>query len=318
MVVDESYVGENLVFLVGCPRSGTTWLQRLLATHPQVRTGQESHLFDFYIGPQLRRWREVLDPAVTGRGGVGIGCYITEEQYLTILRQYMLSLLTPMLQPVAPGELFLDKTPEHALFMPEIHRFLPLARVIHMIRDPRDVAASLLAASRSWGAAWAPRTVTRAALTWEAHVRAVRREVSSLPPSLFLEVRYEDLAARPVATLQRAVDFLRLAWSESELARAIEVNQASEMRSGGGTAIPVRGAFANAAGMVVEPEGFVRHARPGAWRRELTWSQRLMVQGITGQLMAELGYARARPILTGVAKTLVRLARWHRSNLRLK
>jgi hypothetical protein len=48
------YQGHNLVFLIGCPRSGTTWLQRLLASHPQVRTVQETFLFPRYISPQLR------------------------------------------------------------------------------------------------------------------------------------------------------------------------------------------------------------------------------------------------------------------------
>src|SRR5690606_32590718 len=167
--------GENLVFLVGCPRSGTTWLQRLLSSHPRIRTGQESHLFNFYIGPQLRIWKKVLDPQATGRGGAGIGCYLTEEEFLGALRQYMNSLLTPLLAPLQAGELFLEKSPAHALFIPEIRRMLPEARFIHLIREPTDVVASLLAAARSWGAGWAPRRARSAALTWVRHVGAVLR-----------------------------------------------------------------------------------------------------------------------------------------------
>ncbi|MBI3001835.1 MAG: sulfotransferase, partial [Deltaproteobacteria bacterium] len=41
------------MLIVGCPRSGTTWLQRLLASHPKIITGQESHVFDNYVGPQM-------------------------------------------------------------------------------------------------------------------------------------------------------------------------------------------------------------------------------------------------------------------------
>src|SRR5205085_953700 len=59
--LDRDYAGANLLFVVGCPRSGTTWIQRLLATHPCVRTGQESDLFDLYIGPQLRTWQHELE-----------------------------------------------------------------------------------------------------------------------------------------------------------------------------------------------------------------------------------------------------------------
>ena len=59
--------GSNLVFLVGCPRSGTTWLQRLLAGHPDVHTGQESNLFKDYISPQMR----AFEAGLAGPPGAG-------------------------------------------------------------------------------------------------------------------------------------------------------------------------------------------------------------------------------------------------------
>lgn len=75
MTTRPEYGGHNVVFLVGSPRSGTTWVQRLLASHPQIQTGQESHLFAAYIGPQLRAWRAGSDPLKwSGRGAVGLEC----------------------------------------------------------------------------------------------------------------------------------------------------------------------------------------------------------------------------------------------------
>src|SRR5215212_1014119 len=91
------YDGHDLLFIVGCPRSGTTWLQRLLAGHPDVRTGQESDLFDIYLGPQLRAWKRELDPAVSGRGGVGLGCYLSDGEYMRHLKRYALDLMGPMI-----------------------------------------------------------------------------------------------------------------------------------------------------------------------------------------------------------------------------
>src|SRR5947208_10995760 len=46
------------VFIVGAQRSGTTWLQRLLASHPAIAGGQESHLFSGYLAPLWQRWRQ--------------------------------------------------------------------------------------------------------------------------------------------------------------------------------------------------------------------------------------------------------------------
>src|SRR6185437_13587512 len=106
--VNVDYTGENLVFVVGCPRSGTTWVQRLLATHPCVRTGQESDLFDIYVGPQLRAWQLELT-------------------------EYLLRLLAPMIAELKPGELFVEKTPSHILYLPEIHKLLPAARFVNVL-----------------------------------------------------------------------------------------------------------------------------------------------------------------------------------------
>lgn len=312
MIVDESYRGADLIFLVGCPRSGTTWLQRLLASHPRIRTGQESHLFDFYIGPQLHRWADAMAHAATGRGGVGIGCYLEEERFLAATRAYMLQLLAPMREALAPGELFLEKSPAHALYLPEIRRLLPEARVIHLVRDARDVVASLLAASRSWGAGWAPRTAGAAASLWIEHVQAARREASVFGPSRYLEVRYEELHAAPERTLERVGAFLGLAWPGDTLPRAIRQNQPGEARATGGTPLPIGGAFATARGVVQEPPGFVRRARPGAWKEDLSWREQWTVWKMGRELMDELGYpwrSALFPVLTRLAGLRPRRAR---------
>src|SRR5918911_4157263 len=101
----ECYSGDNLVCIVGCPRSGTTWVQRLLATHPSVRTGQESDVFDIYVGPQLRAWRRELDPTSSGRGGVGLACYFDDARFKAVLKRYSCELLGPMLGGLGPGEI---------------------------------------------------------------------------------------------------------------------------------------------------------------------------------------------------------------------
>src|SRR5919197_3322932 len=127
----ESFSGANLVCVVGCPRSGTTWLQRLLAGHPRVRTGQESDVFDIYVGPQLRAWRRELDPVSSGRGGVGLACYFDDAAFTSLLRRYAGDLLQPMLGGLASDQVFLEKTPSHALYIPEILELFPKTRFVH-------------------------------------------------------------------------------------------------------------------------------------------------------------------------------------------
>src|SRR5918912_1485278 len=204
----DAYGGENLVCIVGCPRSGTTWLQRLLAGHPLVRTGQESDVFDIYVGPQLRAWRRELDPTASGRGGVGLGCYLDDPAFVRILRRYALDLLEPMLGTLGPGELFVEKTPSHALYIPEIVELFPATRFVHVLRDARDTVASLLGAARSWGRGWAPRRARGAAHMWVGHVQAVRQAATRLPARQLLEVRYEDLHTHGARVLRDVVSWL--------------------------------------------------------------------------------------------------------------
>lgn len=281
--------GENLVFIVGCPRSGTTWLQRLLATHPQIQTGQESRLFE-YVGPQCRLWRQ--DVASTGRGGTGLACYLTEPEFLTAQKNHLASLLAYLLKDVAPGQIFLEKTPAHALFVPEIHALLPAAKIIHLVRDPRDTVASLLAAGKGWGQDWAPRSAHRAARMWRKHVGQARAAGAVLPPGQFLEVRYENLVEDPNRWLVEISRFLNLAWSDPEIISAVAANSAGELRSGKGTPIPLHGEHGKATNRssVQDPKDFVRKARPGSWREDLTWLDR-------GQIwLALLGFKDVLPV----------------------
>lgn len=267
--------GENIVFIIGSPRSGTTWLQRLVASHPCVQTGQESKLF-LYVGTHLQMWREdLVFPSRSGRCATGLACYLKEEEFLGIHQSYFNALLDAMLKPLKPGQIFLEKTPSHALFVPEIIQLLPAAKIIHIIRNPHDVVASMLAAARSWGAGWAPRKVSGAVRVWHQHVTKARQAGAALPPDQFMEVCYENLVAAPKTGLRAVVDFLKLAWSDAEIAAAVSANAAEEIRRGKGTAIPLGGDVAIHRGdQVREPADFVRKARPGSWKQDLTWWER--------------------------------------------
>jgi LPS sulfotransferase NodH len=283
------YTGANMVFLVGCPRSGTTWLQKLLASHPKIRSAEESHVFSIYVGPQLRAWkRQAGCGAQAGSAHVvGPPAYMTKSEFSCVLRTYTLQLFEPVLKTLAPDEVFLEKTPSHALFIPEIKEVLPDARFIHLLRDPRDVVGSLLAASRTWGSDWAPRGASAAARIWLEHVTAARAAAEHLSRDEFHEVTYEKLCDAPVEALTGVANFLRLDWSRDSMSQSIEAN----MPFATGTPIPIFGAAAERNGAVSKlPAGFVRRARPGAWKKDLRLRDKLRVVRIAGRYMHSAGY----------------------------
>ena len=284
------YDGHDMVFVVGCPRSGTTWAHRLLACHPQIRTGQESHVFHVHIGPQLRSWRKLADPK-RNRGGVGLSCYFTEEEFFRILKAYLLTLIEPMVAHLGPRELFLEKSPPHVLFLPEIFELLPNARVIHVLRDARDVVSSLLSGDE-WCSWWAPEKASDAADIWAGHIKAFRDALPKIPRERIHEIRYESLSESPVAVLRQCVDFLGLEWDLADIAKAVDANMASRAKaSGGGTPIPLFGEAAKHSGpVVVEPKNFIRKAQAGAWETDLSWSQKFWVWRKANNLMEEMDY----------------------------
>ena len=95
-----------------------------------------------------------------------------------------------------------EKTPEHLAHLERLAGWFPNGRFINVIRDGREVAASLKALR------WGPRTATAGALRWERELRAGRRAGLRLGPERYAELRLEDLVADPERELRRICAFL--------------------------------------------------------------------------------------------------------------
>jgi hypothetical protein len=95
-----------------------------------------------------------------------------------------------------------DKTPGYVTHVPFLAELFPSAQFVHVIRDGREVAASL--AEWSWG----PPTAVSGAFWWVHKVRAGRRAGARLPADRYLEVRHDELVAEPEATLHDICRFL--------------------------------------------------------------------------------------------------------------
>jgi hypothetical protein len=289
------YRGRNLVFIVGAPRSGTTWLQRLIASHPDFRTGQESLLFSHYIVPQMRTYLREVRKATElegriGRGGVGLSCYLAEFEFRKILRNYLIELLQPMIADLGPNQFFIEKSTDHSFCLLDIFEMLPDCKIIHILRDPRDVVSSIVAASRSWGKRWAPSSAQVGAKIWLRHYNAINSARRGIPSEQYHQLTYETLMTSTISTMRGVFRFLGIEWGESELANAIDRNR-PDVAARFGTKIPLGGEIRNISGDCVrEPEGFVRKATPGAWRSDLSWIQKLQVWGVAHETMKLAGY----------------------------
>lgn len=165
------------VFIVGCPRSGTTWVHAALTHLPGVACPGETDVFAL-----LARTRLLGSPRVNR-----VASPADLDAWLGGLWQQV---RVRMLAAVPGATRVIEKTPDHVLEMGVIRALVPDARFVLVVRDPREVVASLLHAARTWGPTWAPRTVEEAVRFWLIRVRAGADASSDTDT---LTVRYERL-----------------------------------------------------------------------------------------------------------------------------
>ena len=282
----------ELVLLVGSPRSGTTWLQSVLGSHPAVATPQETDLFRRYLRPLAESWdvqaRVLADPGERRRKG--LPTVLTEPEFDALCTEFLRGAMAAV-QRLKPGAVtVIEKSPSHSLCVDVARRFWPGVRFIHMLRDGRDVAASLVAASAGWGRSWAPSSVTGAAQVWLEHVRGAQSAGDE--PDDFLEVRYEHLHSAGAAAIVPIFAFCGIDVTE----RAAEELLASQSFTGSSergrvaSSILIGGEATAHELTQVEPPGFFRRGLVGGWRDEWTARERAAFAAVAGDLLLELGY----------------------------
>jgi hypothetical protein len=280
------------LFVVGAPRSGTSWVQRLAAEQPGVATVPELHLFSRYLRPLMAAWRsEVarLDPVITALGAgeaphrrlIGLPTCLSEERFEAVARGFLDEVTREVLLVHPDVRLLIEKTPSNSLLVPLIHELYPDAGYVHVIRDPRDVVRSLRSAASGWAREWAPRSALFGALTWRVHVTG-SRQAEALRPSDYLEVRYEDLRSDDPVSLRRLRDFL-----------SQRAGSGPPGGSSGDARLVVSGEVRGrlAGHPVREPAEFGTGRET---RAALTRTQKVIVETVCGDLMDPLGYRRSR------------------------
>jgi Sulfotransferase family len=221
------------VFIVGCPRSGTTLLHRLVDAHPQIAIIHQSRfipnfferrrgltpeglvttklvdrLLEAHGVKNLETSRELLESLVEAEGPVSYSTFVSG--------------VFDLYGKGHGKRLVGDKTPAYVRRINTLHSLWPKAKFVHIIRDGRDVCMSILnwrKADHALGrfSTWREDQVSTAALWWEWHVRLGREDGQSLAPKLYHEVRYEELVSRPVKECETLCDFLGIPYDEAML-----------------------------------------------------------------------------------------------------
>jgi len=212
------------VFIVGAPRSGTTMLQYILddLRDLSLPTG-ESH----FIVPLYRNQAAYADVATPGGmrrllqtlhefnaefldtdlHGVKFNVEILAQAFLAEGRTTVRDVISGIFEHNARGmgkTRWGDKTPYYALHLDKLTAWWPDAKIIHLIRDGRDVALSLFGRKHDFSA----YNIYYAAQYWQKYVDVCREQGSRLPAGQYLEIRYEDVLNDKDAAMRIVCDFI--------------------------------------------------------------------------------------------------------------
>lgn len=199
---------DRLIFLVSAPRSGSTLLQRMLASHTQIATHPEPHLITplAYLG-----YYDTVDKAPFDHvnSAEALRLFVShlpngEADYLASLRAYSDSMFGRFMAAQSKL-LFLDKTPANALVLPFLQRLYPQAKYVVLTRHPLAVFSSY--ANSFFAGDW--HAAHRFNPILERYVPAIAAFVREAQVP-HIQVVYEDLVRRPEFELQRLFEFLGL------------------------------------------------------------------------------------------------------------
>jgi hypothetical protein len=272
---------EAPVFVLGCPRSGTTVLYHMLLSAGNFAVYRtESNVFSVLqprfgslrsknnLRQLLPMWLKSKLFQATGLEGTQIREQLMREchsagDFLRIVMEE-----TARRQGV---ERWADCTPDHLLYIPEIKRQIPNALVVHIIRDGRDVALSYVKQGWAYPFPWDRKErLSVAGLFWEWIVGRGRKFGRTLGADYY-ELHYEDLVEKPHETLRALGEFV-----------GQELDYDKIQQAGIGSVSEPNTSFSSDDGGAFNPVG--------RWEKKMSPEQIADFEALTGSFLQELGY----------------------------
>lgn len=278
-------------FILGSARSGTTLLQQMLDSDPHVMVPIESKLImhlkayyqhekewndnkidqlldDLYKERHFKQYWQ-LDRDTLRKALLAINK--KEMNFANICRTIYLTFHS--IHPKEKIQLIGDKNPVYALFVPELMEIFPEAKFIHLVRDPRPVALSSVAAFQD-------KDIYYYAAAWKK-VNAEIGHAKSMYPAKFYLVKYEELISDTERVMRGVCDFLGIEFSKRMFDFHLRTNEAYSGKD-------IEG-FDRFHSGILKP---VSGGSADAWKNKLNKQEIDLINGLTAPLAQTYGYAK--------------------------
>lgn len=273
---------ENVVWIFGSARTGSTWLMRMMESLKDHTAWREPLVGELF-GRHYYKWVGVKH----SQSKHFILGSRSRESWSKSIRNFVLHEANARFPQLTNEGYLVIREPNGSVGAPLLMEALPESRMILLIRDPRDVVASSLDALKEGSWLYERRVkegdgptgmfdmpeeaaVEKAATKYSEDVGNAREAYEAHDGPKVL-VRYEELRADALGTVERIYSTLGIPVDGKELARAVEKHSWDN--------IPEED----------KGEGkFHRKATPGSWREDLTEEQTRTVERITAPLLREL------------------------------
>jgi len=296
------------VFVVGCPRSGTTLLYDMLLSSGGFAVYQmESNAFNLLVPRfgdfRVRQNRERMVDAWLQSKLFRATFLDAEKIRAKLLAECrnggdFLRIVMGEMTRTQGADRWSDNSPEELQCALTIKKYLPEALFIHMIRDGRDVSLSLDARPHAWirPFSWDRQdSLAIAGVFWEWSVNRGRQIGRRLGDD-YLEVNFEKMQADVPGTLARIGDFIQH-----------DLNYDRIMRVGIGSVSQPNTSFKGDGGSPV-----------GRWKKKIAPEKLELFEALVGPTLKELGYPVATPAAAGYQMKALRLRTFYRTYLNAK
>jgi len=190
------------IFIVGMPRTGTTLVERILAGHSQISSAGELHDFSSELVKEIQRRSpgQAVAKEQIVQASLGMDFGRLGNNYVEAARQ-----------AVGPEFLhFIDKLPFNFLYCGLIHRALPGARIIHMVRDPMDTCYAVF--KTLFGQAYPFSYDLDELASYYIAYRKLMDHWKQVMPDFILEVAYENVVTDTEQQARRLLAHCGLDW----------------------------------------------------------------------------------------------------------